>query len=72
MNAVKHYVALEAGVRFIPGALPMGCGAMPRVDLACFLCIFATVWREGGMDTYELDMSLSSRLKSTPVVFVTL
>lgn len=34
MNAVKHYVTLKAGVRFIPGALPTDCGAMPRVDLA--------------------------------------
>lgn len=40
MNEVKHYVALKARVRIIPGPLPMDCGAMPRVDLACFPHVF--------------------------------
>ena len=45
MNVVEHYVALKARVRFIPGALPMDCGATPRVNLAYFPHIFLRLFR---------------------------
>lgn len=64
MNAVKHHVALNAGVRFVPGTLPMVCGAMPRVDLHSqhvFLRLFGSRGKDGYLKVK--DTSLSGRLK---------
>lgn len=76
MNAVKHCVALKAGVRFIPGGLPMDCGAMPRLHSASFPCIFLRLFGGGGVgDGYlrvrpEFKQQIGE--KSTSVVLVTL
>lgn len=54
MNVVKHCVALKAKATatFIPGALPVDCGVMPGVYLACVPhIVFEDVQ---GEDTHEL------------------
>lgn len=72
MKTVKHYVALKAKARarFTPGALPIYCGAMPRVDLACvphiFLRMFIYSWVKG------MSLKQKNGKKSTSLVLATL